>query len=327
MKNIKADIASGKYKKVYLLFGEETYLLRKCLSALKSGVLGDEASDVNYTVFDGNRGFEVSELKDICTTLPFFADRRLVIVENSGLFGADKAFDEFIPEIPDTTVLVIVEASADKKTRLYKAVKSLGYACEFTTPTPEQTVEFCAGYLGKAEKRISKADCEFFVNSVGGDLYNITTELDKVMAYVGDRPNVSRRDIEDICSMRIENRIFDIVDALMTGRLNDAYVILFDLIRLKEQPIGILRFIMSRYLKLLAVRDEMDRGISDYEMAADLKTADWLVRKDKARVAKITSARLNAAIELCTQTENSIKLGDIGDQAGLEILLANLSAL
>ena len=327
MKNIKADIVSGKYKRVYLLYGDEFYLLRRCVASLKKGVLGDDGSDVNFTSFDGSSGYDVNELKEICQTLPFFAERRLVIVENSGLFGGDSGFDAFIPQIPDSTVLILIEHSADKKTKLYKAIKEGGYVCEFTTPTPDQAIEFCAGYLGKAGKRISRDDCTYFENGVGGDLYNISTELDKLIDYTGDADTVRRADIDAICSMQIENKIFDIVDSLMSGSFKDALKIYHDLISLREQPLGILRFIVARYLRLLGIRDEIDRGRAVTEAASNLKMPDWLFKKEKAKLKDFSSAKLLKAIELCTDTENLIKTGDIADSAGLEILLANLSAL
>ena len=300
MKNIKADIQTGKYKKVYLLYGEEVYLLRRCLAGLKKGVLGDDASDVNFTAFDGNTGYDVSELKDICETLPFFADRRLVIVENSGLFGGDSGFDTFVPQIPDSTVLVIVEQSADSRTKLFKAIKEHGYICEFKTPEPEQALDFCAGYLVRAEKRISKSDCDYFVNSVGGDMYNLTTEMDKLIDYTGERNIVTKEDIDTICSMQTENKKFDLADMLMAGKTSEAYKIYFDLLSLREQPLGILRSIMNRYLRLLAIRDELDRGGSDSEAASRLKLPDWLFRKEKAKLKDYSKETLLKANELCT---------------------------
>ena len=327
MKNIKADIISGKYKRVYLLYGDEFYLLRRCVASLKKGVLGDDGSDVNYSAFDGSSGYDVNELKEICQTVPFFAVRRLVIVENSGLFGGDSGFDAFIPQIPDSTVLILIEHSADKKTKLYKAIKEGGYVCEFTTPTPDQAVEFCAGYLGKAGKLISKDHCGYFVNGVGGDLYNVSTELDKLIDYTGSSDTVRRADIDAICSMQIENKIFDIVDMLMNKDFKGALSIYDDLISLREQPLGILRFIVARYLKLLGIRDELNRGRSVTEAASNLKMPDWLFKKEKAKLKDFTSAKIIRAIELCTETENLIKTGDMADSAGMEILLANLSAL
>lgn len=327
MKNIKADIAQGTYKRIYLLYGEEVYLMRNCLTALKKGILGEDASDVNYSHFDGNLGYDVNELKDLCETLPFFADHRLIVVENSKLFGADSGFADFLPRIPETTVLVIVEDNADKRTTLYKEIKKEGYVCEFTTPQPSAMIDFAAGYLGKYGKRISREDCDFLINSVGGDMYNIVSELDKVIDYTGERSAITRNDIAAVCSMQIENKIFDIVDLLISKDRAGAMRIYFDLIALREQPLGILRFFMKQYLKLIIVKDEMDRGASDADIGAAIHTSDWIARKYRAKLKGIKAASLGKALELCTDTEEAIKSGNMSEEIGMEILLANLASL
>lgn len=324
MNNIKADIAQNNYKRIYLLFGEEVYLLRRYLELLKNGVLGGDSSEVNYAHFDGTTGYDVNELKELAVTLPFFAERRLIIAENSGLFKADIGFDTFISEIADSTVLILAETKVDKRTALYKEIKKQGYVCEFTPLQPVQTVEFSMNYVSSAGKRIARSDCEYFVNRVGGDLYNITSELDKVIDYTGDVVNITRNDIDSVCTMQTENRIFDIVDCLIDGNRSEALKMYFDLLSLREQPLGLLRFIQKQYSRLFLVRDEIDRGLSDSEAAANVHISDWQIRKYRSRLKKCRKSYLLRSVELCARTEESIKSGNISDSMGVEILLEEL---
>ena len=324
MKNIKADINNNSFKRVYLLCGEETYLLRRCLNELKKAVLAGDESDVNYSFYDGARGFNINEMKEMALTLPFFADRRLVVVENGGLFGSDSGFADFIAEIPETTVLILVEAKADKRTSLYKEIKKSGYVCEFATPQPQQLVEFAAKYLAGEGKGISRSDCEYLVSNVGGDMYNLTSELDKVTDYTGSRNSVTRADIDAVCSMRIENKIFDLVDAMMDADRQGALKIYFDLIALREQPIGLLRYIQKQYLRLLMIREGMDSGAGDSAIASELHMQDWLIRKYRARLKNCSRGYLLAAVEGCARTEEAIKSGDIPDATGTELLVQEL---
>lgn len=301
--------------------------MRKYLNALKKAVLGDDASEVNYSFFNGNTGYDVNELKELCETLPFFADYRLIIVENSGLFGADMAFADFIDRIADTTVLILAESSADKRTALYKAVKEKGYVCEFTTPTPDQMTDFVRDYLARSSKRITASDCSYFINGVGGDLYNITSELDKLIAYCADADTVSRGDIDAVCSMQIENRIFDIVELLLNRNIKGAMAIYFDLTALREQPIGILRYVQNQFLRFATIKRELELGKSDSEVCSITHTPDWLLRKLKPRIKSYSSKQLMKGTQLCIDTESSIKSGDLSESVGLEILLANLASL
>ena len=83
MKKLKSDIELGAFEPVYLLYGPEAYLRRRLKGALREAVTGGDP--MNYTDREG-REIVVSEIREIAETLPFFAERRLLILENSGLF-------------------------------------------------------------------------------------------------------------------------------------------------------------------------------------------------------------------------------------------------
>ena len=80
MKTIKEDIKSGNYRRAYLLYGSEGYLKRRYRDRLKEGVLagGDE---INFSYFEG-KGIDGTEVAHIGQTLPFFAEKRLILIEN-----------------------------------------------------------------------------------------------------------------------------------------------------------------------------------------------------------------------------------------------------
>ena len=66
----------------------------------------------------------------MCETLPFFAQKRLVIMENTGfLKSSNDELADYIKHIPDYLVVVMVEKDVDKRNKVYKAVDSVGYIC------------------------------------------------------------------------------------------------------------------------------------------------------------------------------------------------------
>lgn len=326
MKTIREDIRNKTFKRVYLLTGEEDYLIRMYRDNLKAAVLGDDATDMNYNRFVG-AGQNVGEITELMVTLPFFADHRLVLIEDAGLFGSDNEMADAIGEIPESTVVVIVESKADKRTRLYKEIKKYGYICEFTRLKPEETAQFVASRLGRSAKKITRETCDYFVSNVGGDLYNIVSELDKLISYVGERDVITIPDIDAVCVMQVENRIFEIVDALLKGNRQEALKIWFGLIALRESPMGLLRFMTRQYMRLGAIREMSDAGRSDVEIGSSLHTADWMIRRSRQQLRNIPQARLDRAVSLCTKAEEDFKSGRMEDEIAIEILLANLSAV
>ena len=93
MKSLNEDIKSGQFKKVYLLYGEETYLKRQYRDRMTKAMIPD-GDTINYAYFEG-KGIRPGELIDLAETMPFFAERRLIVVENSGFFK------NAVPELAD----------------------------------------------------------------------------------------------------------------------------------------------------------------------------------------------------------------------------------
>ena len=129
MKNLNEDIKTGKFRPVYLLYGEEAYLKKQYKDKLTKAIFPDGDS-MNYAYFEG-KGIAVTELIDLGETMPFFAERRLIVVENSGFFkNATAELADYMKVMPDTTCFIFVESEVDKRGKLFKAVKDKGCVVE-----------------------------------------------------------------------------------------------------------------------------------------------------------------------------------------------------
>ena len=82
MKNLNADLKSGQFKQVYLLYGEEGYLKKQYKDRFIKAMLPD-GDTMNYAYYEG-KNTDVKEVIDLAETLPFFAERRLIVFENTG---------------------------------------------------------------------------------------------------------------------------------------------------------------------------------------------------------------------------------------------------
>ncbi len=130
MQKLNEEIKTGQLKQVYLLYGEEDYLRKQYRDKLKNALLGDGDS-MNYHYFEG-KDVPVGEVIDLAETLPFFADRRVIIIENSGLFkSGGEQLAEYLKEPSDTAFFVLAEREVDKRSKLFKAVSAKGRAIEF----------------------------------------------------------------------------------------------------------------------------------------------------------------------------------------------------
>ena len=106
MKSLQEDIKNQEFKRVYLLFGEEEYLKQQYKSRLKKA-LAPEEEDMNYSYFEGKKT-EPREVIGLAETMPFFADRRVIFLEDTGFFksAAGEELVDYLPQMPDSTCMI-----------------------------------------------------------------------------------------------------------------------------------------------------------------------------------------------------------------------------
>ena len=212
MKGIKEHIKTGQYKTVYLLYGSEMYLRRLYTSKLKAGALGG-GDTMNLSVYSG-KDTDWNEVRNLAETMPFFADHRVIVLENTGAFKNACDFADEIGNLPDTAVLIFNESEVDKRSRMFKAVKDCGYVCEMNGLSEDDLSVWVAQLLNKDSKKISRDDLRLFLERVGTDMENIETEIEKLVCYIGDREVVTREDILTVTTEQISGKIFAMTDAL-----------------------------------------------------------------------------------------------------------------
>ena len=128
MKNINKDIKELQFKKIYLLYGEEDYLIKMYRDKLMDAITGNDP--MNTMKYEGDK-IDIQSLIDDINTAPFFADYRLILIENTNLFKkANDDLVETIGNVPDGTVVVFVQKEVDKRGKLFKQIKANGYPCE-----------------------------------------------------------------------------------------------------------------------------------------------------------------------------------------------------
>ena len=118
MQQLLEDIKSGQLKQAYLLYGEEAYLRLQYRDRLKNA-LADPADTMNFHRFEG-KSIAPAELIDLAETMPFFAQRRVILVENSGFFqkSAEQLAD-YLKNPAPTAFFIFVETQVDKRSRMF----------------------------------------------------------------------------------------------------------------------------------------------------------------------------------------------------------------
>lgn len=320
MKELRQDMKAGRFKPVYLIFGEEAFLKKSYKNQMKKAIVGDDA--MNLHRFEG-KGQDLREIISLADTMPFFGERRLILMEDTGLFknaGADALVD-YLPQMPETTCILFVESEVDKRNRLYKKVKELGYAAEMERQDPSQLASWAGGILAGEGKKITAQTMELLLEKTGDDMENIRMELEKLVSYTLGRDVITASDVEEICTTHITSRVFNMVEAITEGNVRKALDLYEDLLALKEEPRKILPLIGRQFNQIFQVKELMSQGMNRGAIGSALKLKPYIAGKLMNQARAYSPDRLRAAVNLCTDTEEAVKTGQLNDRMAVELLI------
>lgn len=323
MRQIGEDIKQGNFKPVYLLYGEERYLRRQYRERLQKALTSE--GDTMNTHFYHGKDVPVGEIIDLAETLPFLAERRVIFISNSGLFksGGEK-MAEYLPEMSESTCIVFTESEVDKRSKLFKAVQSKGYAAEFAIQDENTLKRWIAGTLTKEGKKITESTAQLFLSKTGTDMENIQMELEKLICYCLDKEIVTDADVEAICTTRISNHIFDMINAIADKKQHEALDLYYDLLALKEPPMRILFLIARQCNMLLQAKELKVKGHDNRAIASKMGIAPFIAGKYLTQAAKFKTSTLHTAVEKCVEAEEAVKSGRMNDMMSVEILILSV---
>lgn len=323
MKQLNEDIKQGKFKQVYLLYGEERYLRRQYRERLQKALCGD--GDTMNTHFYEGKDVPVGEIIDLAETLPFLADRRVIFIDNSGLFksGGEK-MAEYLSEPNETAFFVFTESEVDKRSKLFKTVQSKGYTTEFSIQDESTLKRWIGGVLAKDGKKITENTVQLLLTKTGTDMDNIQMELEKLICYCMDREAITDADVEAVCTTRISNHIFDMINAIADKQQKRALDLYYDLLALKEPPMRILFLIARQCNMLLQAKELKSRGYDNRIISSKLGISPFIAGKYLTQASRFSGATLRKAVQQCVEAEEAVKSGRMNDMMSVEILIMSV---
>ncbi|WP_367568383.1 DNA polymerase III subunit delta [Lacrimispora sp.] len=319
MQTLALDIKNHSYRPVYLIYGEEAFLKNSYKNQMKAAIAGDDT--MNFNQFSG-KGIDVREIISLADTMPFFGEKRLILVEDSGFFkSAAEELVSYLPSIPETTCLIFVESEVDKRSKMFKKVKELGYAAEMGRQDTAQLARWAGSLLAREGKKITGNTMELFLHMTGDDMENIRMELEKLISFTLGREVITDGDVETICTVRITNKIFDMVTAIVSRQPKVAMELYEDLLALKEPPMRILFLIARQFNQLLQVKELMGKGVDRGGIASKLKIPPFAAGKLMPQARSFSREQILSCVSLCVETEEAVKTGKLNERMAVELLL------
>ena len=320
---LKMQLRTNSLKSMILLYGEERYL-RKQYADMIFAKFGGEKDGMNTHYYDG-KNVVIGQVIDQAETMPFFADKRVMVFRDTGLFkSGGEELAAYLESPCESAVFIFCESEVDERSKLYKVVAKNGMVAQIDYQTREALQGVIGSFLKREGKRISINTANRILDKTGTDMAMLRSELEKLVTYCLDRDVITDEDVEVICSENIEDNIFDMLDAIADKNADRTMAMYYDLLALKVPAIKLLSLLERQYNQLLQIRLLRDDGEQKDTIAQKLGIRSYFIGKYLAQASRYTAAELKKTLNRCVQTDEDIKTGRINDVLGVETLLITL---
>ena len=320
MRRIDEDIANGQFKNLYLIYGEEDYLKLQYKNKLIAALVND-GDNMNFSKYEDN-GINTAQIIDQAETMPFFAEHRVILIENSG-FGKKMPEDlgNYLSTIPEFTVFIFVEPTADKRGKLYKAAKVAGRDIEINMPNEAVLAKWVGAQLNAAGKQMKKDAWSQFLNMTHESMDNMSRELEKLITYVGDRNQITIDDVNAICIAKVETKIFDMLNAISAKDMVKTMDLYQDMLSAKEPPMRILTMIVRQFRQMKVVKELSGFGNNASTIAGKVGMPDFAVRRTMQLAGNFSDKEITNLLNDAADFEEKFKTGRLDEKLAVELII------
>ena len=333
VENLEKELKNKQLNSIYLLYGEELFLLETSLKKIRS-LFGETTKGINYILIDDTN---IGELIQDMETPAFGYEKKLIIARNTGLFKKEgkkksgdtaklkeklaKYIEENIKIINESVVLVFVEEEADSKSTLYTAIEKNGIICKFDFQKPNQIEQRIKAICNAYKVNIDSQTIRYFIECCGTNMQDLINEIRKLIEYAGENGTIKKEDVDKLSIKKLESVIFDLTDDLGKKDITGALQVLQNLIYAKEPLAKILVTLYNHFKKLYITKMAINTN-KDLAISLNLKPNQmFLTTKYKVQSKYFNEKDLRNILQDLCDLDYNFKNGKIDLQVGIETTL------
>ncbi len=328
----KKDIKEGSFKNIYILHGEEKYLIEHYVNTLKSKLVNPDLMEFNYSEFD-DRNLSPEQIMDAVEILPVLSEKRLIVVQDFDLFSQNvedtKYLCDMVADMPESSCLVFVynmlEYKAKASSKLYKEISKNGRIVELPMQNETELISWLKRHFRAQNKMIDNSTASYMLYVCGKLMYKLKHEVDKVAAYA-NAERITKDDIDAVCVPVIDAVIYKMTDAVVEQRYSDALLIMRDLVQMGYKAIVIIAALGNQLRRLYYTKKAIEFGNPAGFLKNEMHVNHQFIIDRTIRNARNLSEQwCISSIELCAEYDYKLKSTGWDEDMLLELLILNLS--
>lgn len=332
IQKLKAALKEKRAERLYVFYGEETFLLNYYLQQLKKMLVEDLTESFNFHKLN-KENFEIRDFADAVESLPMMAPSTFVWVDDIDIFklpeGDREKVTDILSDIPDyCTVVFTFETTQwkpDKRfKKLWEAISSYGQIVEFARQDQRQLIAWVSRHFAAEQKKISPDLCSYLIDITGGTMTTLAGEISKIAAYSG-ADTIVKNDIDAVTEPVLDAVVFQMTDLLGEGKYGAALAKLQQLLKMQQKPIEILGAVGAHFRKISTARILLNNGKNVGDMVRITGLKEYPAKKAIGAARNFSVAFCEKAAQLILETDRKMKTSVDDQERLLELLILQLA--
>jgi DNA polymerase-3 subunit delta len=331
-------ITQGKALPIYVCYGTEKYLQQEFITHLIDKLVEPEQRPFAVSRFDLSET-SLDTVLDDAETLPFLVDKKIVIAKNALFFtGAKESAKiehridrllEYMKSPVDYAVIVFVVDSdkLDERKKIVKALKDSQAAVPFLPLSAEELTRWITRRADKWGVTFADGALEQFILYTGAQLQLITAELEKLSLFAGQNGQITGELIGQLVVRSTEQNVFILMDDIVRQRLDNALMLLHELLKQREEPIKILLLMARQFRMILQIKELEHQGYSQQQIAGQISAHPYAVKLASEQGRSYSLAKLSEMLSELGELDYRMKSGKVDKALGLELFILGMPAL
>ena len=333
---------------IKIIYGEDAFRAHEALEELRREIESGDALGGSSTELDGAT-VRPEELLNASLTMPLLGGRRLIIVRSllgrfeakrrtkrtkaksdgdsenhAGPLGDWQAVVDALPDLPESTVLALVDGKIGARNPLLAALSKAAEVQQFAVLKKGELAGWIRERAELYGARLEGRAIAAMADLVGADLWAIDSELRKLATYAGGGV-ISEANVRSMVSQVREANAFALADAIVEGRGNQAIALFQRLLADGDAPLRLLALIARQYRLLIQARELLDQRLAPAEIGNRLGVHGFVAQRILQQAPPYSADQLRSAYGRLLEADLSIKRGIYNDETALELLIFELA--
>ncbi len=315
----------------YCIVGTEGYLInQKIKEVMKSSDIHE--NDLNVTFFDATANeFSIQSLVDDCNTLPFFGDKKIVVVRNPVFLSTTKSLgdkesailQEYLQDPNPSCDLIFCGAiTVDKRKKLVKFMQKECRFFQIDKLSPQEFISYVNSEVNRNNIELTSDAKQLLLDRLPNDLESLHRELEKLSLYNG---KIDREMVSSLVTRPLDEDVFHLVNAVVQQDMKQALHLWRDLQVLNKDPIYLVALLSGQFRLLYQVKVFLEMGMDQRAIQSELKVHPFRVTKAIEALRGLSKERCLFLLNKLAECDQKFKMGLLDKTMGFELFLIEIA--